>query len=145
MSRTEELRAKLRQKNEYDPLFSEFNVKVERFLNDDRAASAGSTKFMKELYEQYKRENPGDLRIWLQQKLLGKFASRSSKPIWRYEAEWCFLDDEPMEFLHQFDTEYSTMYIFEGRRESSEGFLRVIKMKEQDENGSVRIEGELIG
>jgi len=146
VSRTEELRAKFRSKAAtFGPEFSDFNSRVEKFLEKNRSDSAGSTDYIRSIYRDYKEYSPTNFDDWIEEKLNGKFVSRSKRPIWRYEPEWCFLDGEPMVFIHQFDTDYSTIYIFEGQRNVDGGYIRVLKAKEQDEEGSSRIDGEWLG
>jgi hypothetical protein len=147
MSRTEELRAKLRAKFEnFDTGFSEFNSKVDNFLEKKFSASASSSAYTKSLYEEYKKENPIDFDQWITSKLASDFQSAGKKPIWIIEPDWCFFEEKPMKFIEQFvDERDITYYVFRGVRDTDLGKRALYKMLAQDKEGKIRLSGEILG
>ena len=145
MSRTEELKKKLRSK-QFDEGFSEFNSSVEEFLNSSRSASAGSTPFMQLLYEELKEDSPENIREWISKRLEKSFLHEDSAPVWPNEPDWCFLDNHPMIFLSQFtDQEGVEFFVFKGLAKTELGDRAVYKMLAQDREGKIRLEGEIRG
>lgn len=145
MSRTEELRQKLRNKS-FDADFSDFNAKVEGFLEAKRLASAGSTAYMKNLYNRFSEEKPDNIDLWLTEKLKDRFISEKEKPSWPCEPDWCFFDEEPMVFLHQFtDRDGVTIFVFRTYDATDIGARAVYKMIAQDREGKIVLSGDIRG
>jgi hypothetical protein len=154
MSRTEELRRKLRESflQRAGPLWGDkvweaFNSAVDAFLISENAASALSNDFTKKLYETYKADAPADMVKWIREKLDGKFLSQRAKPVWPDEPSWCYFEGEPMTFVHQFeDADGTTFFVFQFIKkltESHEGLVSYYKMLAQTKEGTIHVAGDL--
>jgi hypothetical protein len=154
MSRTEELRQKLRESflKQAGPLWGDevwnaFNSAVDAFLISEKSASALSSAFTKDLYDRYKSESPPDMASWIREKLDGKFLSQRAKPVWPLEPSWCYFEGEPMTFVHQFDDiEGTTFFVFqvvEQITEPHDGLVCTYKMIAQTREGTIKVAGDI--
>lgn len=144
VSRTEELRKKLTKQPPSEEYLA-FITELETFLWSSRSASALGSDFAKRLFEEFKTSEQGDIGKWLLTRLDGLFTSELELPKWVDEPDWCFLDGEPMTFLHQFkDAEECVYYVFRGYRTTEHSGKRaVFKMTAQERLGRVRLSGEI--
>jgi hypothetical protein len=154
MSRTEELRKKLRDSviQREGPLWGDkvwdaFNSAVDAFLTSERSASALSNDFTKKLYETYKADAPADMAQWIREKLDAKFLSQRNKPVWPYEPSWCYFEGEPPTFVHQFeDADGITFFVFQFIKklaEPHEGLVSYYKMLAQTSEGTIHVAGDV--
>jgi hypothetical protein len=149
MSRAEELRAKFKAKGEaikqeMQSPFGEFRSKLYAFVDNDCTAST-TDAFHQKMFELWEKSGRPPLDAWFLNTVKPKFNTTGVSPRWRNEPSWCFLDGEPMSFVAQYDEDDTTFYVFEGRREVKDGWVRVTKMSAQNDIGIVNLDGEIIG
>jgi hypothetical protein len=149
MSRAEELRAKFKAKGEaikgeMESPFGQFRSSLYSFVVNECNASTSDT-FNEKMFELWERSGRAPLDSWLSSTVKPKFKSTGPVPNWRSEACWCFLDGEPMSFVTQYDEDDTTFYVFEGRRDVKDGWVRVTKMGAQNDLGIINLDGEIVG
>ncbi|WP_409261648.1 hypothetical protein [Pseudomonas putida] len=81
---------------------------------------------------------------WITTKLAGSFRCYGAPPKWLDEPSWRFIDNVPMDFVHQFevsntlnDDSYQGLitYVFFGRKKLKDGsWEMIVKLIQQDKN-----------
>src|ERR1700754_110728 len=113
--------------------------------------------FVRSIFENYKDAGlpvpnvswidliPASVVKWMGSVLDGKFVYASAPPTWVGEATWRFIGSCPMVFVGQVEAENSdddvlsagdVFYIFVGKLEAQDGWIRVTKMISQSKTSS---------
>lgn len=149
MSRTEEIRAKFREKGakikeEISSPFGIFRKKLYSFVLNECSASI-EDGFSRRIFDEFNRDGAQNIDAWLLKTVKTMFKFKDFPPRWRAEPRWCFLDDLPMTFVAQYENDEETFYVFEGFRAKADGSVRVTKIGAQGDNYIVNLEGEVVG